>query len=82
MKNVLQKPADNYEPRGRLDPDGFERHVRFQSYLPPADLAPFIEHFWAIRWDNGENVYHSEEVMHRPYVDLFVSKQQSGIQGS
>jgi AraC-like DNA-binding protein len=82
MKDVLQKPADNYEPRGRLDPVGFERHVSFRSYVPPADLAPFIEHIWTIRWDKAGPTYHSEEVMHRPYVDVFVSLQQSGIQGT
>ena len=82
MKDVLQKSAENYEPRGRLDPVGFERHVRFLTYLPPTDLAPFIEHFWTIRWDKAGNPYHSEEVMHRPYVDLFVSLPQSGIQGT
>jgi len=82
MKDVLQKSAGNYEPRGRLDPAGFERHVRFHTYLPPEDLALFIEHFWTIRWDKADNTYHSEEVMHRPYVDVFVSMQQSGIQGT
>ncbi len=82
MSNVLQKSAESYEPRGRLDPVGFERHVRFHTYLPPADLAPFIEHFWTIHWDKVDNPYHSEEVMHRPYVDLFVSMEQSGIQGT
>lgn len=82
MKDVLQKSAGNYEPRGRLDPVGFERHVSFHMYLPPDDQAPFIEHFWTIRWDEGCNIYNSEEVMHRPYVDIFVSRQQSGIQGT
>jgi AraC-like DNA-binding protein len=82
MKNVFQKSAGNYEPRGRLDPVGFERHVNFHTYLPPDDLAPFIEHFWTIRWDEGANTYYSEEVMHRPYVDVFVSLQQSGIQAT
>lgn len=82
MKEVLQKPADSYEPRGRLDPAGFERHVSFHTYLPPADLVPFIEHFWTIRWDEAGNPYSSEEVMHRPYVDAFFSIQQSGIQGT
>lgn len=82
MNDVFQKPAEIYEPRGRLDPVGFERHVRFQTYLPPADLAPFIEHFWTIRWDNIGSPYYSEEVMHRPYVDLFISRQQSSIQGT
>ncbi len=82
MKDVLQKSAANYEPRGRLDPVGFARHVHFSTYSPPADLAPFVEHFWTIRWDKVDNTYHSEEVMHRPYVDLFVSTVQSGIQGT
>jgi AraC-like DNA-binding protein len=82
MKAVLQKPADSYEPRGRLDPAGFERHVRFQTYLPPADLAPFVAHFWSIRWENAGEAYQSEEVMHQPYVDLFVSLPQSGVQGT
>ena len=82
MSDVLQKSADNYEPRGRLDPAGFERHVSFHTYVPPADLASFIDHFWTIRWDDVDKAYHSEEVMHRPYVDVFVSMQQSGIQGT
>src|SRR5262245_28769203 len=82
MQNVLQKSADNYEPRGRLDPVGFERHVSFRTFVPPADLAPFIEHCWTIRWDQGDTTYYSDEVMHRPYVDVFVSLQQSGIQGT
>ncbi len=82
MKDVLQKSAGNYKPRGRLDPAGFERHVSFHTYLPPADLVPFIEHFWTIRWDEADNIYNSEEVMHRPYVDVFISMGWSGIQGT
>jgi AraC-like DNA-binding protein len=82
MDGVLQESAGTYEPRGRLDPAGFARHVRFLTYPPPADLAPFIEHFWTIRWDEAGRAYYSEEVMHRPYVDVFVSAQQSGIQGT
>jgi AraC-like DNA-binding protein len=82
VKDVLQKSAGNYEPRGRLDPDGFERHVIFHTYLPPADLVPFIEHFWTIHWGQSASTYNSEEVMHRPYVDVFFSRQQSGIQGT
>jgi AraC-like DNA-binding protein len=82
VKDILQKSAESYEPRGRLDPVGFERHVSFHTYLPPADLAPFIEHFWTIRWHKAGSTYNSDEVMHRPFVDVFVSMQQSGIQGT
>ncbi len=79
---VFQKPAEPYEPRGRLDPAGFERHVQFRMEPPPADLAPFIVHFWVIRWDSALGHYDSDEVMHRPYVDVFLSAQESGIQGT
>jgi AraC-like DNA-binding protein len=82
LEEVLHKTARRYEPRGRLDPMGFERHVTFHTYSPPSDLAPFIEHMWTIRWSEGGEPYNSDEVMHRPYVDLFVSAQQSGIQGT
>lgn len=82
MDDVFQKTAATYEPRGRLDPHGFARHVQFGTYAPPADLAPFVEHTWAIRWAGVARPYHSDEVMHRPYVDLFFSRQGSGIQGT
>ena len=81
-RSVFQKPAERYQPRGRLDPAGFDRHVRFQMQPPPADLAPFIDHFWVIRWDSSLGHYDSHEVMHRPYVDVFFSAQESGIQGT
>ena len=79
---VFQKPAEPYDPRGRLDPAGFARHVQFRTIEPSAALAPFIEHFWIIRWDNAQGHYDSPEVMHRPYVDVFLSAQESGIQGT
>lgn len=91
---VFQKPADvreprqpgalggTYEPRGRLDPAGFARHVQFRTVPPPPDLVRFIEHFWVIRWDSALGHYDSDEVMHRPYVDIFLSAQESGIQGT
>ena len=81
-KPVFQKPAEAYEPRGRLDPAGFERHVQFRMEPPPADLTPFIVHFWVIRWDSALGHYDSDELMHRPYVDVFLSAQESGIQGT
>jgi AraC-like DNA-binding protein len=83
MKDVLQKSASSLGPHGRLDPAGFDRHVVFRSYQPPEDLALFIEHFWALRWEEAEDKpYVSEQVMHRPYVDLYLSKGESGIQGT
>jgi AraC-like DNA-binding protein len=81
-KAVFQEPAETYEPRGRLDPAGFERHVQFRTVPPPVDLAPFIAHVWVIRWDSAMGHFDSDELMHRPYVDVFLSAQESGIQGT
>ena len=58
-------------PRGLLQtpaPDGgrFE-HAR---YHPSPDLAPFVEHFWAVRWDlTGVPSYRAETLPH-PSVHL------------
>ena len=79
---VFQKPAEHYDPRGRLDPGGFARHVSFRMMPPEADLAPFIEHFWVVRWEGIEGTYDNAEVMHRPYVDVFVAADDAGIQGT
>lgn len=81
-KRVFQKPAENYNPRGRLDPAGFARHVQFRTVPPPAALSPFVLHGWVVRWDSAQGPYDSSEVMHRPYVDVFLSAQESGIQGT
>jgi AraC-like DNA-binding protein len=80
---VFQKSAEPYEARGRLDPAGFDRNVLFRIEPPPADLAPFVEHFWVIRWDRaGLPAYVSEQVMHRPYVDAYLSREECGIQST
>ncbi len=80
---ILQKSADIYQTGGKLDPAGFERHIIFETYIPPDSLSPFVNHFWSIRWNNETGrPYISEQVMHRPYVDAFLSEHESGVQCS
>lgn len=80
---VLQKSATIYQTGGKLDPAGFERNINFQTYVPPASLTPYINHFWTIRWNiTSGQPYISEQVMHRPYIDVYLSSQDSGIQCS
>jgi len=82
MSDVLQKSAESEKPRGHLDPQGFDKHVLFHTYTPPADLTPFLEHFWTLSWDEIGAAYNSDQVMHRPQVDVFISLNWSGIQGT
>ncbi|WP_249365266.1 DUF6597 domain-containing transcriptional factor [Cytobacillus citreus] len=57
------------------------QHISFQTYIPPASLTPFIGHFWNLSWNRAsQQPYILEQVMHRPYVDIYVSKHDSGIQ--
>ncbi|WP_435170107.1 helix-turn-helix domain-containing protein [Paenibacillus glycanilyticus] len=81
MGTVLQKSASGYKSLGQMDPAGFEHHIAFDTYQPPIGLSPFVLHFWTIQWHNTTgHPYISEQVMHRPYVDVFVSLPESGIQ--
>lgn len=82
MSDVLQKTAETYTPKGRLNPDAFEHTINFSTHTPPDDLKPFVDHFWIIRWKDISKPYFSQEVMHKPYVDLFISANESGIQGT
>lgn len=79
---VFQKPAAPYEARGRLDPASFDRNVTFETLAPPPALEFFLEHLWIISWEGIEGTYTSAQVMHRPYVDVFVGKESEGIQGT
>ena len=79
---VFQKSADPYAPRGRLDPDGFDRRIRFRTRAPRDALRPFLDHLWVLRWEALDTPYRSAEVMQRPYVDLFLSRGWSGVQGT
>lgn len=82
MADVLQESAESKKPRGHLDPQGFADHIAFHTYLPPERLRPFLEHFWTLAWHDLPEPYHSEQVMHTPCVDLFVSAEEAGIQGT
>jgi AraC-like DNA-binding protein len=81
MAAVLQKSADNQDSGGHLDPAGFQQHIIFHTYPPPASLASFVDHCWVLSWDRASQPpYISEQVMHRPYFDVYVSREESGIQ--
>lgn len=42
------------KPRGVLKADELLPTVQHARYLPTADLAPFVEHYWTVEWDLAE----------------------------
>ena len=78
---ILQKSADNYQPLGHLDPQGFRDNITFTTFPAPADLVPFVNHFWTISWERtGKQPYISEQLLHQPFVDVFISNDEAGVQ--
>jgi AraC-like DNA-binding protein len=61
---------------GILNPfEGF-KHFSLQREPPPADLAPFVEGFWSVRWDLEGQPPFEQEVLPYPCVNL-----SSGAEG-
>ena len=73
-RTCVRPPAG--PPRGVLAstaPDGAVEHRRL---LPPADLAPFIAHFWSVRW--SLRAPFTAETLPHPTVHVVLERQQGG----
>ncbi|HJQ08089.1 MAG TPA: helix-turn-helix transcriptional regulator [Candidatus Saccharimonadales bacterium] len=86
MRKSLQKSAKHIrrklgEHKGILDPINAAQHFQLNRYLPSPYLAPFVEHYWIIRWDlKGRQPYVSE-VLPYPNINLAFTKDQAWITG-
>lgn len=70
------------EPRGAvLDPEAAARAFRIARYRPGPALAPFVRHFWFIRWDLRGQDAHVQGVLPLPAVNLAIEPERSGIHG-
>ncbi|RKG99708.1 AraC family transcriptional regulator [Corallococcus carmarthensis] len=53
------------KPRGLLYPRPDPRHFEHVRVLPAEDLRPWVEHFWAVRWDlRGQPPYLQQSLSH------------------
>ncbi|GMU10135.1 AraC family transcriptional regulator [Corallococcus caeni] len=53
------------KPRGLLHPRPDPRHFEHVRVLPSEDLRPWVEHFWAVRWDlRGQPPVHPQTLPH------------------
>jgi AraC-like DNA-binding protein len=50
-------------------------------FEPPADLAPFVEHFWTVHWDLSGWGPHTQEVLPHPSMHWVTERNKSEIQG-
>ena len=59
---------------GILRPDAFARHLDLCRLPPAADLAPWVENHWVLRWDLPNGVVHPSQVLPHPTCNLTVER--------
>jgi AraC-like DNA-binding protein len=67
------------KPRGILHRAPSHGRSEHRRWAPPDDLAPFVEHFWAVRWDLPEPFL--QETLPHPSVHVVVENGQARVVG-
>ncbi len=64
------------KPRGILNVRASEG---LRGYWPSEEVAPFVEHYWIVRWDIAEPV--TAETLPHPSVHMVLERQRSEVVG-
>ena len=67
--------------RGVVAPALAGRMFRMERYLPPPDLAPFIEHVWIVEWDLRGQPPFVQRTLPYPSVHVAFDRVRSGVFG-
>ncbi len=78
MDSLRRKPGLG---KGVLDAGVGTRRFAFDRFYPPADLAPFVEHFWTVYWDLSGQPPHVQETLPYPAVHVVLERGRSEIVG-
>lgn len=67
--------------RGILNPAASAAHFQLTRHLPSAELAPFVERYWIVRWDlRGRDPYVAETLPH-PCVNCVIEAPGARVWG-
>lgn len=67
--------------KGVVAPGLAGKMFRFGRYLPPPDLAPFLEHYWIVEWDLRGRPPHLQRTLPYPSVHLTFDRARTGVFG-
>jgi AraC-like DNA-binding protein len=67
--------------RGVVAPGLAGKTFRMGRYLPPPDLAPFLEHYWIVEWDLRGQPPFVQRTLPYPSVHLVFDRARSGVFG-
>jgi AraC-like DNA-binding protein len=76
-------PAGDGVPAGAgvLRPAAAAARFTLSRRLPPADLAPFLDYFWIVRWNLRGQPPHEQDILPHPNVNLALEAAGAGIYG-
>jgi AraC-like DNA-binding protein len=66
---------------GILNPRQGLTHFSLQRFAPAADLAPFVERHWIVRWDLHSEPSFEQEILPHPCVNLAFEPGKSAVHG-
>lgn len=81
MQSPISTSTETLQPEQRATEGILNQHIAqtkfsLMRYLPPQDLAPFVETLWIVRWDlRGQAPYTSENLPH-PSVNISFEPDQ------
>lgn len=68
-------------PKGVLAPGAAAQRFRLGRYLPAADLAPVVEHYWVVAWDLTGQPPYVQRTLPYPAVNLVFERGRTAIFG-
>ncbi len=88
MREVSQKSANLSDRErvllesGLLEPAIFDKYFTVRAYEPAEALAPYVSHYWVMRWRLPEGVtYRPVEVLFAPMMHVFFTKDGAFVHG-
>jgi AraC-like DNA-binding protein len=74
-------PSQPDAPRGVLSPAADAEGIENERFVPGPELAPFVAHFWTVRWDlRGRPDFLAETLPH-PCVHLLFERGRAQVAG-
>lgn len=67
--------------KGIVDPAGAARRLRLATYPPSPALAPWVDYFWVVEWDQRGRPPHTQRVMPYPNAHLVFEAGRTAIHG-
>lgn len=88
MREVSQKSANSSDREqvllesGLLEPAIFDKYFTVRAYEPAEALAPYVSHYWVMRWQLPKGViYRPAEVLSAPMMHVFFTKDKAFVYG-